>query len=187
MYTLLFQNEVQLLKNHFEPPPDYKFPKGAVNNRSFQYKWLLNFQPWLVYSKEANGGYCLPCVLFATSSTSYHGSDPGILVTRPLINFGKALELFGKHQCKEYDLLAITKVDAFVSVMEGQQPSISSHINQSIAKTIATNRLILKSIIKTIVLCGQQNISLCGNHDNLLNVEEDKDDILNHGNFLALE
>ena len=22
----------QLLKNHFEPPPDYKFPKGAVNN-----------------------------------------------------------------------------------------------------------------------------------------------------------
>ena len=113
--------------NHFEPPPNYKFPKGAVNNRSFQYKWL----------EEANGGYCLPCILFDTCSTCYHGCDPGILVTRPLINFGKALEIFRKHQCKDYHLLAIAKVDAFLSATEGQQQIISSHTNQGIAKTFA--------------------------------------------------
>ena len=40
--------------------------------------------------------------------------DPGILDSRPLNNFGKALELFGKLQCKEYQFLAIAKLDTFL-------------------------------------------------------------------------
>ena len=62
----------QLFKNHFEPSPDYKFPKGEINKRSFKYKWLLQFKPLLVYSEQANGDYYLPCVLFATSCNSCH-------------------------------------------------------------------------------------------------------------------
>ena len=42
---------------------------------SINYCWLQLY-PWLVYSKQENGGYCLPCVLFA--SCGYHGSDPGL-------------------------------------------------------------------------------------------------------------
>ena len=165
MYTRIFLNEllvlVQLLilksinfSNHFEPSPDYKLPRGAMKKISFQCKWLLQCKPLLVYSELANGGYYLPCVLFATSSSSYHWCDPGILVSRPLNNFGKALQLFGKHQCKEYHLLAITKLDIFLGVMEGQQPSISSQINQGISKTITNNSLTLRSIVETIIFCG---------------------------------
>ena len=68
------------LVNHFRPSVTFKFPKNA-NGRSFQYKWLQQY-PWLCYSQQENGGVCLPCVPFA--SDGYHGSDPGILVRRPL-------------------------------------------------------------------------------------------------------
>ena len=47
------------------------------------------------YSKQENGGVCLPCVLFA--SDGYHGSDPVNLVQQPLTSFVKALETFRKH------------------------------------------------------------------------------------------
>ena len=76
----------------------------------------MNF-PWLAYSKQENGGFCLPCVLFAASeyrgsdlgilvvrlpcvlfaASEYHGSDLGILVSRPLTTFTMALELLHKH------------------------------------------------------------------------------------------
>ena len=80
-------------------------------------------------------------------------------------------------------MLAIAKLDTFLGVMEEQQPSISSPINQGISKTIANNRLILRSTVETIIFCGQQNNGLHGNHENPLNDEVDKNDVLSHGNL----
>ena len=40
--------------------------------------------------------------------------------------------------------------------------------------------------MKTIVLCGRQNIALRGHRDSALDVERDVGDAQNHGNFLAL-
>ena len=99
----------RLLKNHFKPGPTYCFPRFATGRR-FQHKWLHQFTPWLVYSEVAKGGFCLPCALFASS---IKGVDPGVLVTRPLINLTKALEILGKHKEKQYHLTAITKCVEF--------------------------------------------------------------------------
>ena len=124
----------RLLKNHFKPGPTYCF-RFATGCR-FQHKWLHQFTPWLVYSEVAKAGFCLPCALFASS---IKGVDPGVLVTRPLINLTKALEILGKHKVKQYHLMAITKCDEFLHVMQGQQPSIAQHLNKSVAETIANN------------------------------------------------
>ena len=62
--SLTAECKYNLLVNHFKPGADYSFPKGS-SKRAFQYRWLMNF-PWLVYSKQENGGFCLPCVLFAS-------------------------------------------------------------------------------------------------------------------------
>ena len=58
------------------------------------------------------------CVLFATSG--YHGSDPGILVQRPLVSFSKALEVLSKHGMKDYHKAAVVRADEFVQVMKKQ-------------------------------------------------------------------
>ncbi|KAL5502423.1 hypothetical protein EMCRGX_G009193 [Ephydatia muelleri] len=51
---------------------------------------------------------------------------------------------------------------------------------------IASNRQKLSSIIKTIVLCGRQNIALRGHCDNATDIENEPLDTENHGNFRAL-
>ena len=51
--------------------------------------------------------------------------------------------------------------------------------------TIQKNRQILRSIVETIILCGRQNISLCGHRDSGIYLEVQGAQS-NHGNFWAL-
>ena len=181
-HNLSASTRYSLLTNHFQPPVDYTFPKGD-SGRSFQRQWLQSF-PWLVYSKQEDGGFCLPCILFA--SVGYRGSNPGVLVSRPLTVFKKALETLRKHADKEHHKSAIVRAEEFKKTMSGQQPSIQQRLNKSLADRIANNRQKLESIISTIVLCGRQNIPLRGHRDSALDVERDVAGTDNHGNFIAL-
>ena len=86
---------------------------------------------------QQTGGICLPFVLFA--SGGYHGSDPGILVHRPLTSFAKALLTLRKHATSEHHKLAIVRADD-LKVMENQQPAIQQRINQAMADRVSSNR-----------------------------------------------
>ena len=99
-----------------------------MNGRSFQWQWLQSY-PWLAYSREKNGGYCIPCLIFAHNGNGYKSSDPGVLVQSPLTQFSKALELLRKHSAKEYHQIAIVSSEAFLRVANNEQPSIQQHIN----------------------------------------------------------
>ena len=171
-----------LITNHFRPDVNYIFPKGSTG-RSFQFQWLQSF-PRLFYSKQADGGFCLPCVLFAP--VGYHRSRPGVLVSHPLTIFKKALEMLCKHSNKEHHKVAIVCAEEFERSMSGQQPDIQQILSKSLADKISANCQKLSSIMKTILFCGQQNIPLRGHQDSALNVERDVDDSQNHGNFIAL-
>ena len=131
-----------MLVSHFKPAANYEFSKRS-GGCSFQYHCLLKFS-WLAYSKQENGGFCLPCVLFCSSG--YHGSDPGVLVSQPLTAFHKALELFHKHAEKGYHKDAVIKSDEFLQVMTNQKPTINNHLNQAMTDRIA---LIVKSLVQS--------------------------------------
>ena len=146
LIVLVLRGSYDILTN-FCPPPDYTFPKGE-KGRTFQHRWLQIF-PWLVYSKQENGGYSLPCVLFVSSG--YQNSNPGVLVNRPLKSFSKSLELFRKHVDKEYHKMAVVKADELKKTMTNQQPSIESKLNQALAEKEAINRQKLGSITKILV------------------------------------
>ena len=51
----------------YKPPPNYAFLQHTEgqgsHKRLFQLKWL-NEHAWLAYSREKDGGYCVPCVFF---------------------------------------------------------------------------------------------------------------------------
>ena len=68
--------------------------------------------------------------------------------------------------------------------MKNIQPDILCRINQTISDRIYSNRQKLASIIKTILLCGRQNIALLGHRDSATDLEADT--LGNHGNFWAL-
>ena len=67
----------------------------------------------------------------------------------------------------------------FVCRMEHRQASVCELANTAYARQVEQNRYKLKSILKCIILCGQQNIALRGHRDN------DKDE-KHTGNFKAL-
>ena len=129
-----------LLNNVFRPGYSYIFPtKLEYNkNRAFQYAWLQKFL-WLVYSKEVNGGFCINCILFG-QVTDGSASDLGVLTSRPLTNFTKAINILNEHSNKATHLMATTKASNFQSVMEGCQQDVRQRIDHGLASHITANR-----------------------------------------------
>ena len=78
LLTLTAPEKLNIIDNHFRPGENYAFPKINMNKckRGFRHQWLTTY-PWLVYSKEVDGGFCLSCVLFATKE------NLGVLVNTP--------------------------------------------------------------------------------------------------------
>ena len=116
-----------------------------------------------------NGGYCLPCVIFGKGQD---GIDLGILVSRPMTKFTKAVSTtLPNHQDKESHKNAVTMAAHFLEVMQRKREAVNLTIDQGLAARVATNRLKLKAIVDTVLLCGRQNIALRGHRDNHTDVE----------------
>ena len=140
--------------------------------RSFKLAWLDEYS-WLVYSPSEDGVYCKVCDLFSSSSKISR------LVKLPLTFWTTATEKFKKHAASELHKCASVKAENFVGIMKSKQKSISEQLNSAMATStrIQCNRLKLHPIIKTIILCGKQNICLRGHREDL--------SLSNPGNFKA--
>ena len=53
----------------------------------------------------------------------------------------------------------------FKMIMEGKAEPISRQLDRAMSERIVENRSKLSSIVKTVIFCGQQNISLRGHCD----------------------
>ena len=102
--------------------PSTTFLEMLLAGAAFSISGSLTINLGFVYSEEKNGGFCLPCVLFATG---YRGQDPGVLVSQPLTNFKKALEKIDGHRKKEYHSTAITRANEFQRIQEGKKLDLS--------------------------------------------------------------
>ena len=106
------EQRYRLYTSVWQPDRRYVFPRHNENGKScaFQHDWLYKYS-WLVYSEEMNGGFCLPCVLFAK-----HSSDFGQLVSRPLTVFTTAANRLREHDKKAYHRNALMDADTFLRV-----------------------------------------------------------------------
>ena len=115
----------------------------------------------------------------------------GIFVNRPFTNFKKASELLGSHfhgigssKGNRTHQNAVQDASMFVKVMEDSSVRIDHQLSTLHNKKIAENRLKLRSIAETVILCGRQGIAFRGHRDDRSSLEENPTS--NHGNFLAL-
>ena len=136
-----------------------------------------------MYSRQENGGYCLPCVLFARSTDVRKGK--GVFVEAAFTNFKKVYESCDLHASREYHKDAVAACDAFVGVMSGRRESVAVQLSQEFRDTVLKNRQILRSIVDTILFCGRQNIGLRGHRDSATDLESQGAQS-NHRNFWAL-
>ena len=172
-----------LMKHHFVPGLNYKFPSRSFNGRPrcFQSTWLSKFNG-LVYSESENGGYCKYCVLFGKCGPTMN--EFGILVNRPLTDFKRVSQHFHSAKGKKYHQAAVEEALAFISVKDNPAFAIDHRLNSERSKHAAKNRLKLQSIAETVIFLGRQGLSFRGHRDDSSAVEEDP--YSNHGNFLAL-
>lgn len=172
------------LLTHSLPPPTSNFPKIKMygKNRSFQWIWMEKYNG-LVYSPCLEGGLCKYCILFSKKR-----SELGILVTRPFTQLAKASEVLGDHfgregkEAKQSHKEALADALAFKEVMESKALSIDRQVDLVVKERVEENRTKLKSILRTVILCGRQNIALRGHRDDAKHLTDDR----NPGNFQAL-
>lgn len=192
--------KAMLLEKHWVPPPNYIFPHCVVKKNNKQTKKYaqrshLDKFHWLVLSPKDQGLYCKYCALFAVKSNT----SLKRLVTEPLKVFDNLLGENGvllTHQRNKYHEKAVEIGKTFLSTFHKPENIILNQICSKRMKEINENRERLRPIVKTIILCGRQNIPLRGHRDDgklLLNVNSqtnslpENDSVLSHeGNFRAL-
>lgn len=191
--------KAELLEHHWKPPPDYTFPhnvvmkKGKETKKYAQRSHLEKF-PWLVLSHKDQGLYCLYCVLFASSSGGGYQTNSSLkrLVREPLKAFDDLMGEKGAllvHQRNQYHQRAVEAGKTFLKTFHNPESEVINQVHVQRGAQVKENRERLRPIVKTIIFCGQQNISLRGHRDDgpLLNTTNNRySPVANDGNFRAL-
>lgn len=179
--------KLDVMNKLWKPESNFKFPVTCVSNhsRSFQYIWFEKFT-WLAYSEIENSTYCKYCVFFAPSNVGKSKSEtPGQLVLQGYNNWKKAIEKFKNHQNSQYHVKAVMTYESLLSIRNAKSVSIDQQIDVGRKSQAEINRKRLEPIIKTVILCGRQNIPLRGHRDyGEFSLEENPS--TNEGNFRAL-
>ena len=119
-----------------------------------------------------DGGFCKYCALFARCGPTV--TELGVLVNKPLTNFKKATEKLDQHFFqKQFHKLAVQTAMMFCQVQQYQTLAIDQQLSTLRQERIAQNRLKLRSIVETVILCGRQGIALRGQRDDQTHVESD--------------
>ena len=177
------QDKLKFIENVWKPGELFDFPVSVEcsnSKRHFVWGWLKRF-PWLAYSKFLDGAFCLPCVFFGVQC-GRNSNKLDKLYKTPLTLWTSAMSRFTKHasgKCEMHNFSVIA-MDNFLRNMTRESLPIDQQINSLLQQQIKRNREILKSLFKTIIFCGRNNIALRGPRD------DDPQNASLSGNFQAL-
>ncbi|CAF1321705.1 unnamed protein product [Adineta steineri] len=192
------EKKYYLLTHHFEPNEQFKWPhserkilkKGeVVIEKRYLNKSHLENHKWLKYSLNKKGLFCVPCVLFSTTTKQI--CSLGKLINKPLTDYRKLMGEDGYitlHSRQSYHQHNMSKAEHFLFIYnKNPSASIDVLLDDKRRQQILENRERLKPIIRTILLCGKQNIPLRGHRDDgSLCSNSNDDSIVKDGNFRAL-
>ena len=110
---------------------------------------------WLRYSASSDSVVCAPCFVFRGHEEGKEKEFSSRSVT-DWSNVAKSIKQHDKSQEHRN-----TQIDAenFLLIMKGERKDIPCSVSTQHHELVTKNRIILKSIIETIVLCGKQNIA----------------------------
>ena len=89
-------------------------------------------------------------------------SQLGPLVNSPFKQLHKAKEKLDEHfrqggKGNKAHNDAVSDAMSFISVMANRRDPINRQLNETVAISVAQNRMILESIVKTAIFCARQN------------------------------
>eukprot|EP00112_Aurelia_sp_Birch-Aquarium-sp1_P013364 Seg2834.3 transcript_id=Seg2834.3/GoldUCD/mRNA.D3Y31 product="52 kDa repressor of the inhibitor of the protein kinase" protein_id=Seg2834.3/GoldUCD/D3Y31 len=183
--SLSDNEKYELISDTWRPDQTYVFPVTTEGGRPkrFQYKWLTRFT-WLAYSKHLNGTFCVPCVLFGRQC-GHNSSKLVKLFKSPLTYWTSALTKLKDHLEKsQLHHAAMLQMDQFKTTVQSKEKQVDVMMDTVRKTRINNNREKMKSIFKTVIFCGKQNIAFRGHRDDA-SARKSKE-IYNTGNFQQL-
>ena len=133
---------------------------NMVSNDPFSAAGLENTHGW--FTPSTLMGVFVFHVLFLPKCTS---SSERILVEKPMNKYTKASDHLKEHSYKKAHFAALEDMESFKTVMEHTRLPVGDQLQSAVGKQIQQNHEKLLSILKTVVLCGRQNISFRGHRD----------------------
>ena len=133
------------------------------NRRKFLKSWLQDdrFSNWLVYTQLSGGdGLCKTCILMQAHLT-HGGLANAAFLKRPCIDFKKFFKKALSHRDAAYHRESTLTAKDFISSIESGK-DIYTCIDAGRDKRTAENKKNLTSIVKTVLFCVSNNISLRG-------------------------
>ena len=152
--------------------------KSKEKKLYFQTSWLDKHK-WLSYSSVFKGGLGKVCVLFPQSGFRCYDT----FFSKPFTNFKKAVGKDGsleKHDHSEYHRNACISYQTLKASLQTPENTVQYKINVQNKDMYDKNCRLLTMIVKSINLCGKQNLSLRGHRDDSTSTSSNK------GNFLAI-
>ena len=165
--SLTNNEKYELISDTWKPDKNFAFPVTTEGTRPkrFQYQWLTSFT-WLAYSKHLNGAFCIPCILFG-NQCGHNSTKLVKLFKSPLTYWTSALTKLKKHEEKsQLHHAAMLQMDQFKTTAENVEKQVDVMMDTMRKTRINDNREKMKSIFKTVIFCGRQNIALRGHQDN---------------------
>ena len=156
-----------ILTKRFVPPHNWKPPARQFGNRTRRtpaFFFDKDKYSSISYSPQEDGAYCADCVAFSKVKV--------ILVSKPLSHWSNAKKQVDSHFASKDHLTAVSRAREFLNVCNKEQDSVSGQLSKAYQDSVDQNRAALTAIIRTIILCGRQNLALRGHQED-------------HGNFLS--
>lgn len=182
-----------ILDNAFIPGSGFVYPHSIRKNKGKDEKRFLKKEhfdrhPFLTYSVSQEGLFCRVCAIFAPSHAGHTKSQKlGKLVVEPLSNYGRLLGTDGyldAHVKTSYHENSLIAAKDFKTSMMHPSRKIINMLDADRRARVMENRSRLVPIIKTVIFCGRQGLSMRGHRDSgELSFE---DPSYNDGNFRAL-
>lgn len=141
---------------------------------------VFNEFSFAAFSPHQQGTFCTACVLFPTSPENPGATRAKILISQPLTNIAKTKELLNNHASLKYHKKSMAKLHAFSTTYKVPSQRIDCRLSDRLQALVRHNRTILKSILKSLLLCARQGIALRGHRD------DSTSESLNKGSFLAV-
>lgn len=69
------------------------------------------------------------------------------------------------HAGTNYHRDAMTKMNAFIAGYEYPSQTVDTALNREAQHIMVSNQKVLESLLKVVMLCGKQGLSLCGHRD----------------------
>lgn len=177
--------KLEAIKTIWTPGKNHNFPITLHGNKNlkFQLSWLNKWN-WIAYSSLVDGAYCKYCVLFGIKKGGKGGQLLGQLCNQPFKNWKHATEKFKLHENTNYHTNCILDFQSLSAVISGKTPSVHDKLNIASKQQKEDNRKIILPVIKSVILCGRQGISIRGHRD--YGPLELKEPTENDGNFRAI-